>query len=312
MCKKKGKKLNIYFADTAGFKTKQYHGEAIRKQESKGIKMALGKWLIIGGSIILLAILIGLLGCDETEDGVTNGGGDTNNDVTGVHFSFDYADDIKSDPLFDTEAKRIAYKEKALHNMESLYADFYERFKFQPQHEIHVTLSETVNGAKNTAYTESTYLGDGTITKLAMHFPYEMFDREFVRAHELTHAFLAPFHLPTWADEGLAVYFENFYSETPQHPVFDKPLENLRLDADGVNAVQHWTEGRGIYADFDLTIWCYRFSHTIISHIETEHAGAVAKLLSEVHPQATLTTAALIQVFGNDISGFFEEIKFKL
>jgi len=241
-----------------------------------------------------------------------------------VHFTFDYADDILKNALFDTSKKRDAYKSKALDDMERMFNDFYNRFQFQPEHQIHITLSEYVNGGKNSAYTTKTFDGAGRITKLSMHFPYEMFDKKSVRAHELTHAFVAPFMLPTWVDEGFAVLNENLYTDTPRHAVFNSFEEDLRKDHNGINAVQHWTEGTGIYSDYDLTIWCYRYSHTIVNYIEKTYPGTFSKLFDHLTPKSVMaksepTTKLSTGVFINiidvyidaDMVKFFKSINFE-
>ncbi|MYI37197.1 MAG: hypothetical protein F4118_12365 [Acidimicrobiaceae bacterium] len=260
---------------------------------------------------IILLIVIGLCSCVVTgcqgdklvENGVSS------------HFTFDYADDIKATRLFDTVAERETYKAKALSEMDALFRDFHKRFGFAPDHAIHVTLSETVNGGKNAAYTTVTYSSDGSIVKLTMHFPHQMFDRKFVRAHELTHAFVAPFNLPTWVNEGFAVLVENFYSDTPRHRIFDSLENNIRLDTNGINAVQHWTEGQGIYADADMTQWCYRYSHTIVNYIEKKYPGTFAKVFETVNPSRTFTTKAFISVVDKiitktDMVAFFTKLGF--
>lgn len=241
----------------------------------------------------------------------TFGGGDKK--IPPMHFTFEYADDIKSNVLFDTPSEREAYKQRALKGMEELYHDFYKRFGFQPKHRIHIILSEYVNGGKNSAYAEKSYSYDGTILALSIHFPYEMFTHKWVRAHELTHSFVAPFFLPTWADEGFAVWIENKYADAPQHPIVDLK-KDLRLDPNGVNAVQNWTEGRGIYVDFDLTLWCYSYSHSIVNHIETTYPGTFAKVFEVAHPHAPLSTEAFIEVLDgiieDDMKKFFWNIGF--
>ena len=244
----------------------------------------------------------------------TNG----NNENKKVHFSLDYADDIKSNSLFNTGKKRDQYKIKALQNMEELFNDFYLRFKFAPKHQIHVTISETINGATNTAYTTKFYDGSGKITKLTMHFPHVMFDKKYVRAHELTHAFIASFLFPTWVDEGLAVLNENYYTDRPTHPVFPDFMENWRKDSNGVNAVENWTEGKGIYADFDLTIWCYQYSHSIVKHIDSTYSGTFSKVFESLgHPNSQLSTKQFVSVLDSiisdiDMTKFFKEIGFEL
>lgn len=231
-----------------------------------------------------------------------------------IHFTFEYADDILSDPKFDTEKERADYKAFGLSSMEKLYGEFYKKFGFQPEHQIAVILSETVFGVKTVAYASKAWQYDGTITKLTIHFPYEFFENEWVRAHELTHSFIAPFFLPVFVDEGFAVYQENLYTEQPTHPILD--LQDIRYDPDGKNAIQNWTEGQGIYADSELTNWCYRYSHSVIEHIEKTWPGTMAKVFETVHPHATLSSEAFITVLDHiikdDMFAFFESIGFKL
>lgn len=234
-----------------------------------------------------------------------------------IHFNFEFANDIKSDILFNTQKKRDTYRKIALTNMEKLFDEFYKRYRFKPDHKIHVTISEYVNGGKNSAYTTKTFEGIGRIVKLSMHFPYEMFKKEYVRAHELTHAFIAPFFLPTWADEGFAVLNENYYSDTERHPVFDSFEKDLRMDQNQINAVQHWTEGFGIYSDYELTIWCYRYSHTIVKYIETNWEGTFAKVFDNVHSHSTLSNEEFISMLDDlipdkDMIKWFRSIGFRL
>lgn len=249
---------------------------------------------------LFLTLLVVLMGC-----------GHSDKDVQHVHFGFEYADDIKKNTLFDTQAERDAYKSQSLQSMEKLFSDFYKRFGFKPEHEIHVTLSERVKGGTNSAFTTKTYDGTGKIVRLSMHFPYEMFEKKYVRAHELTHAFVAPFFLPTWADEGFAVLNENYYSDTERHAVFSSLQEDLRTDGNGINAVQNWTEGQGIYADFDLTIWCYRYSHTIVKDIEKQWPGTFQKYfaLGKQDKEFTKVLDSIIKDY--DMTQYFKDIKFE-
>lgn len=240
---------------------------------------------------------------------------ESDNGDTKAHFSFDYADDIKSNTLFNTEEKRKEYKQKALSDMDNLFDDFYRRFTFKPEHQIHIVLSEYVQGRKNVANTELTYNREtGEIINLEMHFPYEMFEKEYTRAHELTHSFIAPFHFPTWVDEGIAVFIENLYSQTSVHPVVDN-IEEYRKDENGINAIQNWTEGQGIYSDIGLTLWCYRYSHSVINHFEINFPGTLSKVF-ENRINFQHSSVKFIQVLDNaveeDAIKFFRSIGFNL
>ena len=267
--------------------------------------------------ILFLSVLV--LGCHESEETQTQTESDIHIKIPfpKVHIHFDYDESITSHEALDTEAERADYKAKALSEVEKLFDELRERFGFAPDHQIHIQLVDSVSGLKNVANTVVMYNPmTGGIARLTMHFPYEMFEQVSVRAHELTHAFIAPFHLPTWADEGFAVYIENMYAETPQHPIFETLQTEIRRDGAGVNAVQHWTEGSGIYSDVDLTLWCYRYSHTVIDAIEKQWPGTFAKVFETVHPQTTLSTPAFVDVLDGiitdtDMVGFFQKLGFE-
>lgn len=235
--------------------------------------------------------------------------------VPKVHFILDYAEDIKLDPRFDTEVERERYKEIGFSWMEEIYQDFYRRFHFQPKHRIHIIIASLVQGTDSVAYTTSEYDGEGTIQALSMHFPLKMFEREFVRAHELTHAFIAPFHLPTWADEGFAVLQENLYVSQSTHSILDLDTD-IRRDSAGQNLVQDWQEWQGIYADGELTDWCYRYSHSVVAHIEREYPGTFARVFAGGQQPRSLTTQEFIglldRLIEDDMISFFEGIGFKL
>lgn len=268
--------------------------------------------------ILIILSIICLLACgsdkpiDDGNNSMMNGEIDHHPDV---HFSLDYADDIANVPDLSTQQERDAFKDSSLIRMQKLFDDFYDRFHFAPNHQIHVVLSEAVEGHKNIAYTTTTYNSAGDVIKLSMHFPYVMFVRQHVLAHELTHAFVAPFHLPTWANEGFAVYVENDYTREPAHPIFANLEDNIRLDDNGVNAVQHWTEGKGIYADIDLTLWCYRYAHTLVDHIDKTYPGAFDKLFDQVNSHSHLSTKSFISILDEivselDVKSFFLGLKF--
>ena len=80
--------------------------------------------------------------------------------------------------------------------MESLYDAMHEHFGFYPEHKIHVTLHDSFRGSKLGAFTTTQYrrgMQDGQYMKsiegIKMDFPMQMYEKQGVRAHELTHAF---------------------------------------------------------------------------------------------------------------------------
>ena len=278
-------------------------------KNEKGATLRIGIYAIMMSAIWVLLLSVGINCSDRGDETVSVIDADTQ------LFTFKYADDIKGSPNFDTAHKRKAYRVQALRELNSLFIGLSDQFGFRPDHTIHITLSLTVRGRTNIAYTEKDYTSDGSLVGLSMYFPHAMFSQVAVRAHEMTHAFLAPFLLPTWVDEGMAVYVENQYADVPKHPIFDSLQSDIRVDEDGVNAVQHWTEGRGAYRDLDLTLWCYRYSHTLINYIEESHPDALGELFDQVHPHSQLTTEEFVRmldgiIHNSDIVKLFHELSF--
>lgn len=277
------------------------------------------KWLIavimsiIAGFVLASAILSVLMGC-----GAYNPFDDDDNETPSVQFTFVYADDIKSNPLFDTEEKRDAYKVQSLKELNELFDDFDKRFGFKPEHSIEIILSETVSfhswkDVKNIAFTHEDY-ENGRVVNLSIHFPYHMFSLQWVRAHELFHAFVSAYHIPPWFNEGNAVVTENLYSDRASHPVVDLHTD-IRL-VDGVNAVNHWREGQGAWEDMELTLWCYSYSHSIIDYLEKTYPGFMAKFFDKAEPHTHLSTEDVVKILdeitGEDMEGFFRSLKFDL
>lgn len=269
-------------------------------------------------SVFLILILL-CFGCSQEDTRSVDDADVIALDTGSEHFDVIFEEGAKSIPALDSPLKRDAYREKSLNDLESLYSDFQKRFGFAPKHKVNITISDTDHGAKNVAHTTIEWRGN-EIVNLSMLFPYAMFERKEVRAHEMTHAFLSRFMFPTWVDEGFAVLVENSYTDTPNHPHFtvDEMLENIRRDANGVNAIQHWTEGQGIYADPDLTEWCYRYSYSIIGFIENTHPEAIAKVLShKPDPKDQFSTKAFVKLLDKilpdeNMPVFFQRIGFQL
>lgn len=264
------------------------------------------------GFIIGASMLLVFSGCHSAESDESTS---EMEQVSDSVFSIELADDMKTDERYQYQYQRDNYKQWAFNVMNELYMDFYPEFLFAPDHPIHVIISVTVNGVKNIADTTTEYGADGKISKFTMHFPYEMFNRESVRVHELTHAFIAQFHLPTWADEGFAVYMEHMLTDSDQHSVFDSLTDHIRLDDAGVNAIQNWTEGTGIYADLDMTLWCYRYAHTLVDYIDKTYPGTFDSIFDQVHPHSQLTTQSFISILDDiideaDMKLFFLGLKF--
>ena len=106
-----------------------------------------------------------------------------------------------------------------------------------------------------------------TLRRVSVNFPLSMYQDPGVRAHELTHAFTAPYFLPLWFDEGIAVSIQSEFANSGSHPKFDSLQTNLKRNLNGVNSLEDWEIG----GSPELTHWRYRYAYTIISELEKLH-----------------------------------------
>jgi hypothetical protein len=228
---------------------------------------------------------------------------------------------------FDESEERKKMGTGALVFMESLYNFVHDIFGFQPGRRIHVILYETFQGTTALATTQVSYkttFQNGelvrTVDNIQMNFPLAMFNQRDVRAHELTHAFTQIYFLPTWFAEGIAVYVQLEHAKGDGRGKVD--LYSIKLDFDGVNAVQTW---RG-HSDAigALSSWGYDYSYSLVSELKQRFGDRFYPELFRLVEQDKLhqklvgpmSTSMLVyymsQAAGQDLAPFFEELKFSV
>lgn len=240
----------------------------------------------------------------------------------GEHYILTFDDMMKSHEDFGEPEKRSEYLRSSLSYMESLYKELHDRFGFEPEYKIHVTIYQNYKGNRR-ADTEKQYMHSNegkTLKSLKMHFPYSMYQDPGVRAHELTHAFTSPYFLPLWFDEGIAVMIQAEFAKRGHHPKFDSLQKNLKRNLDGVNSLEGWEAG----GSPELTHWRYSYAYTVIAELKKRYGEElfiqVFRLMEadQLHNKlpSRMSTSFLIyylnQAAGADLVPFFQSLHFNV
>lgn len=248
------------------------------------------------------------------------------------HYTLTFAEDLRAVEGFHLEAERHTFALSALGYMESLYDAMNDYFGFQPKHKIHVTLYDVYQGTRHVATTGTSYrqgYQDGSylkvVTGITMNFPLAMYEQQDVRAHELTHAFTNIYFLPTWFSEGIAGLIQAEYAKGNSHTKLDL-RGNLKLNLNGVNALEDWTghTGTSPLTGNPLTRWRYNYSYSIVSKLREDYGDdfyiRVFQLMEadRLHQKLPdkMETSFLVYYFskaaGADLVPFFKELQFQV
>ena len=243
-----------------------------------------------------------------------------------AHYTIKFAEDLLQLPPFDEVAERKEFIYSALGYMESLYDAMSDLFGFHPEHKIHVTLHDSYRGSRLGAFTTTQYrsgIQNGQYVKfisgIQMDFPMQMYEKQGVRVHELTHAFTNIYYIPVWFSEGLAVLIQTEYAKGGLHPKFDSLKVDMRIDINGENELENWG---GHTESSPLTQWRYRYAYTLVAELwerygndfyikvfELMEADGLHQRLEDLMP-----TSMLVYYFskaaGEDLVPFFRELHF--
>lgn len=241
------------------------------------------------------------------------------------HYTLKFAEDLPGMPAFDEVHERKEFIDSAFGYMESLYEAMREHFGFHPEHKIHVTLHDTYRGSRLGAFTTTQYrfgIQNGryvkSITGIQMDFPMQMYEKQGVRVHELTHAFTNIYYIPVWFSEGIAVLMSE-YAQGGSHRKFDSLKADVRIDLNGENELENWT---GHTENSPLTQWRYRYAYTLVAELWERYGNdfyiKVFELMEAdgLHQQleSLMPTSILVyyfsQVAGEDLVPFFRELHF--
>jgi hypothetical protein len=242
------------------------------------------------------------------------------------HYTIKFAEDLQQLPAFDEVDERKEFILSALSYMESLYDAMHEHFGFHPEHQIHVTFHDTYRGSRLGAFTTTQYrsgIENGQYVKLIsgieMDFPMQMYEKQGVRAHELTHAFTNVYYIPVWFSEGIAVLIQSEYIQGGLHTKLDSLKADVRLDINGENELENWA---GHTENSPLTQWRYRYAYTLVAELwerygndfyikvfESMEADGLHQQLESLMPTSVLVYY-FSKVAGEDLVPFFRELHF--
>ena len=182
------------------------------------------------------------------------------------NYTFTLAADMKTHEDFVEPEKRKLFLRSSLPYMESLYQELHERFGFEPEYKIHVTIHKNyMQNMRADTQKEYTISNEGkSLKSIKMNFPLSMYEDPGTRAHELTHAFTSAYFLPVWFDEGIAVMIQTEFARRGTHPKFDTLHKDIKRNLDGINSLEDWeTAGTP-----ELTHWRYSYAYTIIAELQ--------------------------------------------
>lgn len=242
------------------------------------------------------------------------------------HYTIKFAEDLLQLPAFDAVDERKVFILSALGYMESLYEAMHKHFGFHPEHKIHVTFHDRYRGSRLGAFTTTQYkrgIQDGRYTKaitgIKMDFPMQMYEKQGVRAHELTHAFTNIYYIPVWFSEGIAVLIQSEYIQGGLHRKFDSLKADVQIDINGENELENWV---GHTENSPLTQWRYRYAYTLVAELWERYGNdfyiKVFELMEAdgLHQQleSLMPTSILVYYFsevaGEDLVPFFRKLHF--
>lgn len=303
------------------------------------------KWLI------LAILLVSILGCEamnkahqrrierikeqETEEIVTyqrpNLKPTSSQDgmhIKSEHYTFTFDERLIKEEEFDTAKERANKGISYLTFMEGQYEFVRGLFGFEPEYKINVHLYKKYKNTTRVAQTKTEYKSvfkgeywEKIIQSIEMHFSVDTFKKVDIRAHELTHAFTTTYRLPVWFDEGLAVLVQIEYIQGGGHSKLDI-YHDIKLDLNGVNAVQHW-RGEGSVIT-ELSGHGYDYSYSVVSELREKYGDEFFQKLfqsikeDELYSRlpGRMGTSMLVyymsQVAGENLVPFFKELMFNV
>lgn len=247
--------------------------------------------------------------------------------IRSEHYTLDFDKNLIKEKEFDTAKGRSNKGISYLTFMEGQYKFVKKIFGFGPEYKFNVHLHKKYKDTTRVAQTETEYKrvfkGDHwkkIVQSVEMHFSFDIFKKVEVRVHELTHAFTTVYRLPIWFDEGLAVLVQLEYAKGGGASKIDI-YHDIKLDFNGVNAVQHWRgEGSAIT---EMSGHGYNYSYSLVSELREKYGDQFfRKLFNSIKndelysklPAGRMGTSMLVyymsQAASEDLVPFFKELMF--
>lgn len=229
-------------------------------------------------------------------------------------FRFEFKKELVEVDGYRTEEERRARGLTASKELNSSYEFVRQLFGVFAPETIRVVIEEKWPSPVNPAY-----VSWSSVDGIVMYFGFDSFQDRSILAHEMAHALLSRFQIPTWMDEGIATLVEVDHAKSKREDM--KLPSPLLLNPDGYNAVQTWRSHEAVENEYS-EIAMYRASYGIIKdalrrfgndifykffrQLQAEKRGLGDVKLQEIIRRINRATGR------EDAQAFFEEMKFRI
>ncbi len=229
-------------------------------------------------------------------------------------FRFEFKKELTEVDGYRTEEDRRARGLTASKELNSSYDFVRQLFGVAAPDTIRVVIQEKWPSPSTPAY-----VSWSSVDGIVMYFGVDSFQDRSILAHEMAHALISRFQIPTWLNEGIATLVEVDHAKSKREDM--KLPSPLLLDSNGYNAVQTWRSHEAEENQYS-EIAMYRASYSIIKDALRRFGNDVflkffQRLDAEKRGLGELTLQEIIEridrVTGRqDAQAFFEELKFRI
>lgn len=229
-------------------------------------------------------------------------------------FRFEFKKELTEVDGYRTEDDRRARGLTASKELNSSYEFVRKLFGVSAPKTIRVVIQEKWPSPSTPAY-----VSWSSVDGIVMYFGVDSFQDRSILAHEMAHALISRFQIPTWMNEGIAVLVEVDHAKSKRQDM--KLPSPLLLDQDGYNAVQTWRSHEGGGSEYS-EIAMYRASYSVIKDALRRFGNDIflkffQQLDAEKRGLGELTMQEIIERIDRatgrqDAQAFFEELKFRI
>lgn len=240
-------------------------------------------------------------------------------------FRFEFSKEFDQVEGYRTPQERLERGKIAYAVLEGGYAFVRDLFGVEVKRPIRVVISPTLNGKADEA---NTFVQWDTLDGLrvegseqaTMNFGQAAFESKATLAHELSHALLSKYGLPTWMDEGIATLVEHDYANGVPWVSEHTTLTLIGFDENGYNILQTWRSD-GNPLPF-RSAKAYGAAYAIVKEMQRRYGTHIfVRLFRELDRTRIplrpnrLTTRELVdtlnRITGQQTEQFFQELHFR-
>lgn len=240
-------------------------------------------------------------------------------------FRFEFSKEFDTVEGYRTPEERLERGKTAHAVLEGGYMFVRDLLGVEAKRPIRVVISPTLNDRADEATTSVQWdTLDGRRVEgseqVTMNFGRTAFESKATLVHELSHALLAKYGLPSWMDEGIATLVEHDYANGAPWVSQHTTLTPIGFDENGYNILQTW-RGDGNPLPF-RSAETYGAAYAIVKEMQRRYGTSLfVRLFRELDRMKTplrpsrLTTRELVdalnRVTGQQTERFFQELHFR-